>query len=359
MKLKRLKARYIFVMFLLLLAGLAGTAHAIVSLSPTSGTTLTAGYVGTSYTSAAICGLNPMGTCGCAGTCTWTLISALPSGSGLNLSTTSGSTTYITGTPLAVGTYTFTLQLYDSGAGGTTLTGTYYITINSPLTPLVLMPVTGTTILPNAVRNMPYFSATTLTASGGTPSYTWSIQGNNRGFSLTTSGTDNNTCTLSGSPTAGAGTYTLRIRVRDSNGTTVTNNYTITIIATGCSADSNGVIDFGTLDGVTNSGINNATVTTAPTIYCSTGNTYAVTASGANGGTNTGAGYNLKNVSGSELIAYSFSYTTPITGRGSATSIGGSTRTTDLNMSASMAAGVLDNVPASTYTDTITLTITF
>lgn len=355
MKLKTLKAEYIFVMFLLMLAGPASTAHAIVSLSPASGSSLTAAYQGASYTSQAICGLSPWGSCGCAGTCTWTIISALPAG--LGLSTTSGSTTYVTGTPTAAaGTYSFTLRLYDAGAGGATFTGTYYITINAPLTPLVLMPVTGTTILPNAVRYMPYFSATTLTASGGTPPYTWSIRGNNRGFSLITSGTGNNTCALSGSPTA-AGTYTLRIRVTDSSGNYVTNNYSITIVYTGCSADSNGVIDFGTLDGVTNAGGATAMVTTAPTIYCSNGYTYAVTAFGANGGTNTGSGYRLTN--GTDYIAYSFSYTTPITGRGNATSIGGSTRTTDLNMTASMAAGALDNAPEGTYSDTITLTISF
>jgi len=132
------------------------------------------------------------------------------------------------------------------------------------------------------------------------------------------------------------------------------------VVANGCSTGADGVLDFGTLDAVTNAGgiaESALYVTTKPIIYCTNGSTFAVTAAGANGGTNVGSGYMLKK--GTDTITYSISYVTPITGKGATVNVGGVVLGTDLNLKAGFLAGALNNAPTGTYTDTITFTINY
>ena len=67
----------------------------------------------------------------------------------------------------------------------------------------------GTTSLPNGVMNVAY--TTTLTASGGTLPYTWSVAGGSLPPGLTLSP---NSGAISGTPTA-AGTFSFKVQVRD------------------------------------------------------------------------------------------------------------------------------------------------
>jgi len=130
-----------------------------------------------------------------------------------------------------------------------------------------------------------------------------------------------------------------------------------------CSASNDGVINFGAaLDAVANAaGVPFASVVvTPPTINCTPGATYVVTAVGLNGGVDTGAGYQLRKGVTTDYIAYTFSYTSPITGAGfgSGTGIGG-TGAGHLAITPSIAANALDAAPAGTYSDTVTLTINY
>jgi len=135
-----------------------------------------------------------------------------------------------------------------------------------------------------------------------------------------------------------------------------------------CTASNDGVINFGSLDAVTNLGAvaaSEALVTTKPTIHCTNADTYQVTATGLNGGTSSGgtsSGYLLKDPVSADTIAYTFTYNTPITGEGIATgatkSIGG-TGATHLAITPSIAAHALDAAIAGTYGDTITFTIAY
>jgi spore coat protein U-like protein len=62
--------------------------------------------------------------------------------------------------------------------------------------------------------------------------------------------------------------------------------------------------------------------------------------------------------SGTDYINYNFSSAGSLTGAGGTTDIGGS-GAGKLNIGATMNAGALDNAPAGTYNDTITLTISY
>jgi spore coat protein U-like protein len=124
-------------------------------------------------------------------------------------------------------------------------------------------------------------------------------------------------------------------------------------VSAGCTASSDGVIDFGFLVSGDTATVN-ATVTTAPTIYCTTGTSASVTAASAN---TTGTDFRLKG-SGSDYINYTFNFTSTVMGKGYSTSIGGS-GTGNLAMSASVSPTYYNAVPAGAYTDTITLTLSF
>jgi Bacterial Ig-like domain (group 3)/FG-GAP-like repeat/Putative Ig domain/FG-GAP repeat len=130
---------------------------------------------------------------------TFTITSGAPP-SGITLSssgTFSGSTS-------VVGTSGFTVQAKDSSAPAQSVTANLSITINSTL-------AFTTAVLPGAVVNNAY--NTTITASGGIPSYTFSVTGGNLPAGLTLS----NSGGITGTPTGPAGTSNFTVQVKDSN----------------------------------------------------------------------------------------------------------------------------------------------
>jgi len=121
-------------------------------------------------------------------------------------------------------------------------------------------------------------------------------------------------------------------------------------VATNCTI-SGGSIDFGTVDAVTDAGGKSATVI-APTIKCTKGASVAVTDD--DGLYESGLNAPRMKNAGTDYLAYTVSYNASLTGQGMNTDIGNS-----LNLTASLAAGALDDVPAGSYSDTLTITITY
>jgi hypothetical protein len=268
MKLKSLKTVYIALMFSLLLAGMASTVQAAIICPGTipSETEDTNGSY--TFTGSNGDGLNPH----------WYITSGtLPPGMGLTTLRT--NSVNLSGTPTAAGTYTFTIAHSEAG---TDPTCTCTITINPPLT---LTPANWTTVSPNAIRNVAYTSATVFTASGGTQPLTWSTPtALPAGLSL--SSTMGNNIRITGTPTAGAGTYNFRVRVQDINGARVTYNYSITIIGTGCSfvgGAASGAISFGTSIDPLDTGPVIGIVNTPVQFTCSAGQVYSIAVSPASG----------------------------------------------------------------------------
>lgn len=146
---------------------------------------------------------------GGSGTYSWSVTAgSLPAGMTLNAQTGA-----ITGTPTAVSTATFTVQLSD---GSATATRQFTIRINPP-------PTITTTTLPNGGQNQAY--STTLTASGGTPPLTWSIASGSlpQGLSLNAS-----TGVISGTPAA-TGSFAITFRVTDAAGAASTAPLNLTV----------------------------------------------------------------------------------------------------------------------------------
>lgn len=137
------------------------------------------GVIGGSY-------IGTLSASGGSGTRTWSVASGSVLPSGLVLSATSG---VITGMPSGpAGTATVTFQVQDSSGGSASRT------LNLR-TVMRLVSQVSSDLLPGAV-GFPY--ANSLTANGGTPPYTWSVQsgGLPNGIQLSSAGQ------LSGTPTA-------------------------------------------------------------------------------------------------------------------------------------------------------------
>src|SRR2546425_2376591 len=115
--------------------------------------------------------------------------------------------------PTAVGSYTFTIQAADSVVQKASQAFTVAIVLALSIT---------TTSLPSGTVGVAY--STTLSATGGTPPYTWSLTTGSLppGLALSTSGT------ISGTPTA-AGSYTFTIQASDSVGQKASQAFTVSV----------------------------------------------------------------------------------------------------------------------------------
>jgi serine protease len=122
---------------------------------------------------------------------------------GLSLNATTGT---ISGTPTTSGTYSFTAQATDAGVQSDSQPLTITVAAQPPA-PLAIT----TSSLPEGRRNQPY--SATLQATGGTPSYTWSIISGSLppGLSLSAA-----TGQISGTPTK-KGTFRFTVKTSDSS----------------------------------------------------------------------------------------------------------------------------------------------
>jgi hypothetical protein len=177
---------------------ITGPVLSVVTLSP-----LPSGTAGQAYaqTLAASGGVPPY---------TWSAGAGMPAGLVINPATGA-----ITGTPSAVGMFSFPVQVTDSTK--LVVTQNFVLTINPP-------PLTITTIPPlfDGIVGTAY--SETFSASGGRPPYQWSIiSGSSGGLALNpTSGT------LQGTPQT-AGTFTFTIQVADNVGARVSQSFSLTV----------------------------------------------------------------------------------------------------------------------------------
>jgi Putative Ig domain len=147
---------------------------------------------------------------------TWSYTGNLPPG--LSLSSAGA----ITGTPTSVGTFNFTAHAVDSDTHAAN-TASAPLSITIAAAPLQIT----TASLPQGVINTVY-SDPTLQATGGTPSYTWSISAGSLPTGLTLNA---NTGSITGTPTA-TGTFNFTAKVTDSTSQTATAPLSITINTT-------------------------------------------------------------------------------------------------------------------------------
>lgn len=124
------------------------------------------------------------------------IVGSLPTGLSLNAATGA-----IAGTPTIAGTSSFTVRVSD--ANSVTATKALSITVNAPAV------ITTTSPLPQATQGSAY--TTTISATGGTPAYIWSISAGTLPIGLSI---NSGSGVISGTPSV-AGTYSFTVRVTD------------------------------------------------------------------------------------------------------------------------------------------------
>ncbi len=233
----------------------------VVTAAPLSVTTasLPAGQVGVAYAGqfAAAGGTPPY---------TWTG----SAGGGLSVSS-SGA---VSGTPTAAGTFSVSVTVTDSA--GAKASGSFSVTIN----PSSLAVTTSS--FPSGALTSAY--SANLSATGGTPPYTWSAGGLPAGITASSSGV------LSGTPTS-PGAFTVSVTVKDSAGVSASANLSLTILAAPLKITTTGITP-PTL-GTSFSTAFGATGGTPPYTWSATGLPAGVTISstGTLSGTPTACGY--------------------------------------------------------------------
>jgi hypothetical protein len=186
------------------------TASTIINLNPPPAittTTLPNGTVGASYsqTVQSVGGTSPF---------TWSVSGSLPAG--LSLSSSTGA---ITGTPTTVGSTTFTVKVTDSASPA--------LSAQQALTIVVVPPpvVIATTSLAGGIVGTAY--SATLTATGGTSPFTWSVISGSlpAGLNLSSTGV------ISGTPTA-SGTFNFTVQAADSSTPQLTATQALALVIT-------------------------------------------------------------------------------------------------------------------------------
>ncbi|MEN9504535.1 MAG: hypothetical protein RI958_461 [Actinomycetota bacterium] len=167
--------------------------------------TLAAGTTGTAYSQTLEAG-------GGSGPYTWSIADPNTLPAGLSLS----SAGVLSGVPTAAGTSTFTVQVDDTAGG--TATAQLSVTVAAPVT-------VDAVTLPGGTTNTAYV-ATSITAAGGTGTYTYSRTAGTLPAGLTLSAAG----LLSGTPTA-AGTSTFTVQALDGAGRTGTRQFSVTVVA--------------------------------------------------------------------------------------------------------------------------------
>ncbi|MBN9662525.1 MAG: putative Ig domain-containing protein [Acidobacteria bacterium] len=127
---------------------------------------------------------------------------------------TVSTTGVLSGTPTSSGSFVFTIRATDSqGAAANQL---YTLTVGSSIH------ITNTSPLPGGTAN--FFYSQTLSATGGTPPYSWSISSGAlpTGMLFSTQGI------ISGTPTSG-GNYQFAVKVTDATGASTTQTFTLAI----------------------------------------------------------------------------------------------------------------------------------
>ncbi|MHC5035407.1 MAG: putative Ig domain-containing protein, partial [Planctomycetota bacterium] len=172
-------------------------------------TTMLDGSVGSAYS-------EPINAAGGSPNYTWSIIAgSLPSTLDFSSPTTATPTVDIVGTPSAIGTYNFTVQVTDGGA--LTATQDLSITVSSDLTINDVSPLVDGHVGEDYSH--------TIGKVGGTPPYNWSILAGALPTGLTL---DPNTGRISGQPTT-IGTYDFVVQLEDLLNVQVNKTFSITI----------------------------------------------------------------------------------------------------------------------------------
>ncbi|WP_183978351.1 beta strand repeat-containing protein, partial [Tunturiibacter gelidoferens] len=142
----------------------------------------------------------------------WT-VSGLPAGLSI------GSNGVISGTPTATGNFSLAVTVTDSQSPAKTASASFPLSVTAAIAPLTIT----TTAVAGATSNQPY--SITLSATGGTAPYIWSVSGLPAGLSIGSNGV------ISGSPTA-TGNFSLAVTVTDSQSPAKTASATIPLSVT-------------------------------------------------------------------------------------------------------------------------------